>query len=68
MFSKQYRVELYRKTGWFTKDKIGSVNLSRYSYGSAKWTNVGKGEYYFYFVKARDGVSVRSSKVIMKGY
>lgn len=67
-FSKQYRVELYRKTGWFTKDKIGSVNLSRYSYGSAKWTNVGKGEYYFYFVKARDGVSVRSSKVIMKGY
>ncbi len=30
--------------------------------------NVGKGEYYFYFVKARDGVSVKSKNVVMKGY
>lgn len=64
----EYRVELYRKNGWFTSSKVGSVTLSRYKYGSAKWTNVGKGEYYFYFVKARDGVTVKSTNVIMKGY
>lgn len=67
-FIKEYRVELYRKNGWFTSSKVGSAKLSRYKYGSAKWTNVGKGEYFFYFVKARDGVTVKSKNVVMKGY
>lgn len=67
-FIKEYRVELYRKNGWFSSSKVGSAKLSRYKYGSAKWTNVGKGEYFFYFVKARDGVTVKSKNVVMKGY
>lgn len=67
-YAKTYTVSLYRKTGWFTSEKVGSSNLSRYQYGSASWTNVGTGDYYFYFTKARDGVDVNSSNVVMKGY
>lgn len=67
-YPKTYSVSLYRKTGWFSSEKIGSKSLSRYKSGSAKWTNVGKGDYYFYFTKARDGVTVKSSNVVMKSY
>lgn len=67
-FPKTYNVSLYRKNGWFSSEKVGSADLSRYSKGTAKWTNVGKGDYYFYFTKARDGVTVKSSNVVMKGY
>ncbi|MEE0675750.1 MAG: hypothetical protein U0L58_01150 [Ruminococcus sp.] len=67
-YPKTYTVSLYRKTVWFTSEKIGSKDLSRYQYGSASWTNVGAGDYYFYFKKARDGVNVNSNNVVMKGY
>lgn len=67
-YPKTYKVSLYRKNGWFSSEKVGSADLSRYSKGTAKWTNVGKGDYYFYFTKARDGVTVKSSNVVMKGY
>lgn len=67
-YSKTYKVSLYRKTGLFSSEKVGSADLSRYTSGSAKWTNVGSGDYYFYFTKARDGVTVKSTNVVMKGY
>lgn len=67
-YSKTYTVSLYRDNGLFSKEKIASKKLSRYSADSAKWTNIGKGNYYFYFTKARDGVTVKSKNVVMKSY
>lgn len=67
-YPKTYKVSLYRKKSWFSSELVGYKNLSRYSSGTAKWTNVGKGDYYFYFTKARDGVTIKSSNVVMKGY
>lgn len=67
-YPSTYTVSLYRKTGWFTSEKVGSKTISRYGYSSIKWTNVGEGDYYFYFNKARDGVTVKSDNVCMKSY
>lgn len=67
-YPKTYKVSLYRDNGWFSKERVGSADLNRYAADSAKWTNVGKGNYYFYFTKARDGVTVKSSNVVMKSY
>lgn len=67
-YAKTYTVSLYRKTGWFISEKVGSSSLSRYQFGTASWTNVGAGDYFFYFTKARDGVDVNSNNVLMEGY
>ncbi len=67
-YPKTYTVSLYSKTGWFFSEKVGSGSASRYGYSSITWTNVGKGDYYFYFKKARDGVNVKSNNVKMKSY
>lgn len=67
-YSDTYKVSLYRKTWLWFSERVGSKSLSRYSYGKSVWTNVGSGDYYFYFEKARDGVNVISPDVVMKGY
>ena len=63
-----YKVSLYIKTWLFGSDKIGYKYLSLYGYGEAKWTNVGSGDYFFRFEKARDSVDVKSNNVVMRGY
>ncbi len=67
-YASSYTVSLCCKAGWFSSEKVGSKSLSRYSSGTATWTNAGKGDYYFYFTKARDGVTVKSNNVVMKSY
>ena len=59
---------MYRDAGLFYKEKVGSAKLSRYYFDEAKWTNVGKWDYFFTFFKANDGVTLKSNNVVMKGY
>lgn len=58
-------VHLYRKN-FFGSTFIGTVECSREGYNYAKWTNVGSGDYYFYYTKARDGANVKSDKITMR--
>lgn len=67
-YAKTYYVSLYRKRGFLFSDYIGKKALSRYKYGKATWTNVGSGNYYFRFDKARDGVTIKSRNVKMRSY
>lgn len=62
-----YTVSLY-KQGFIYSEKVGSKELSRYTSGSAEWTDVGAGKYFFYFSKTRDGADVHSDDIIMKGF
>jgi hypothetical protein len=63
-----YYIQLHRKTCWVwcTDDYIGQVSVPRNGWSGTKtWTNVGAGDYYFYFYKTNDGVHVSSSDVHM---
>lgn len=57
--STTYRVELWRKN-WIGSTYIGYSTFPRNGYKSNTWTSVGSGNYYYWFIKARDGVVVKS--------
>ena len=59
--SSNFSVTLYRKNT-ITTDTIGSASLKRNGSSSAKWSNVGSGNYYFYFSKANDGAWVKAKR------
>lgn len=66
--STTHRVTLVRRTCAIVcwEDQIGSVNVPRNgASGQRTWTNVGSGNYYFYFTKAADGVRITSNNVHM---
>jgi len=68
IFSKQYGITLYRKGWLWYSDKIGTVKPDVLKYTTSKWSNVGSGDYYFYFFKERNGVNIASDEVIMENY
>ena len=57
-----YNVTLYRKNT-FTTDKIGTAKLLSNGSSRKEWTNVGSGNYYFYFSKGTDGSRTTSNNV-----
>lgn len=57
-----FAAELYRKN-FIGFSFIGEATFPRNGYNSSTWTNVGSGNYYYWFIKARDGVVVRSNNV-----
>lgn len=64
--STTHRATLVRRTCFIVcnEDTIGSVNVPRNgASGQRTWTNVGSGNYYFYFTKANDGVRITSNNV-----
>lgn len=66
--STTHRVTLVRRTCFIfcSEDLIGSVQVPRNgASGVRTWTNVGAGNYYFYFTKANDGVRITSNNVHM---
>ena len=60
-----FNVSLYRKN-FIGASKIGSSTLSRVGHHNVSWTNVGSGDYYFYYTKDRDNANVRSDAITMK--
>lgn len=62
--STTYTVSLYRSKTW-SNDYIGVKSFPRDSAGSAVWSNVGAGDYYFSFSKTIDGVWLKSTDVKM---
>lgn len=67
-YSKNYYITLYRK-GWFWHtDKIGQGKATILKNSTIKWSNVGSGDYYFYFSKERNGINIASNYVVMKNY
>jgi len=61
-----FSVSLYRDNPWYIGDDfIGKVSFPRNGTKTTAWTNVGSGDYYFYFTKANDGATVSSSNVHM---
>lgn len=63
--STTFTFRLYRKRFLHT-DLIGTVTCSRDGYHNITWTNVGEGDYYFYYSKdSTDGVNVKSDAVIL---
>lgn len=66
--NKVYYVSLYRKN-FIGSTLIGkSTDLDRDGYSKVDWSNVGKGKYYLYFTKARDGYNVYSNNVKIYNY
>lgn len=64
-----YSVTLRRSINWGVDTTIGTVsNMPRVGQGSATWSNVGAGDYYFNLSKANDGVTIHSDNVIMRNY
>ncbi len=64
-----YSVTLRRSVNWGVDTTIGTVsNMPRVGYGSAQWSNVGAGNYYFNLSKANDGVTIHSDNVVMRNY
>lgn len=64
-----YQVSLYRREcwAWCSNVRIGTVNVPRTGHsGNKTWSNVGPGNYYFYFQKTFDGVLVWSDNVWMR--
>lgn len=61
---QDFRVELYR-SNFLGPTYIGSTRFLRAGSNSAAWTNVGSGDYYFYFSKAIDNYYVDSGNVLM---
>lgn len=59
-----YSVSLQKKT-LLGHTVIGTASMSRLSSDSATWTEMNKGEYRFYFLKAFDGVLIESNDVRM---
>lgn len=59
-----FSASLYRKN-MITSDYIGKAYYTRNGYSTNTWSNVGSGNYYFYFSKAIDGVEVYSNSVSM---
>ncbi|NDK07817.1 hypothetical protein EOM39_01065 [Candidatus Gracilibacteria bacterium] len=64
--NKTYSVALYRDK--LIDDYIGSVTLYRDILGTAKWSNVGVGNYYVFLSKANDGVTLVDNNVVIKNY
>ncbi|MCX8131867.1 MAG: hypothetical protein N3I35_17440 [Clostridia bacterium] len=56
-FNKTYSVKL-KRSNFFTDDTIGIVTMNRDTKSTAKWTNVGSGNYYVELSKAVDGVTL----------
>lgn len=63
----QYRVTLFRKK-FIGKDEVGGKDLNRVGYNEADWSNVGAGNYWIYFSKANDNVTVTSNDVFIGNY
>lgn len=63
-----HTVQLYRRSCilWCGDALIGSKQIPREGFGSSRWTNVGSGNYWFYFYKSFDGVHVWSDNVWMR--
>lgn len=67
-YSKNYYITLYRK-GWFWHtDKVGIGRATILKNSTIKWSNVGSGNYYFFFSKERNGINIASNNVVMKNY
>lgn len=64
--NKTYTVALYRDK--FIDDYIGSVTLTRDYSGTAKWSNVWAGNYYFFLSKANDGITLVDNNVTIQNY
>ncbi len=61
-----FTVKLYRDRTWpIPDDYIGYSTFPRNGSKTATWTNVGSANYYFFFSKANDGVTVTSNNVHM---
>lgn len=66
--NKIYHASLYRKN-FIGETFIGkSEELQRDGSSQVDWSNVGKGKYYLYFTKARDGINVHSNNVTIANY
>lgn len=63
-----YEVTLVREINWFDKVKIGTAKLPRNSFGKAVWTNVGPGNYYLFFNKAKDRMVVTDDNARMYNF
>lgn len=63
-----YKVTLKRINYGQPEERIGSVTLSRNGYGKAVWTNVGLGNYYFFFEKYKDRMIVDANYVKLYNY
>lgn len=64
-----HSISLYRQSCilWCGSERIGTVQVPRVgASGNRTWTNVGNGNYYFYFFKSFDGVHVWSDNVWMR--
>lgn len=66
-YNTTYNVALYRDN-WLFDDYIGSSSLPRDAAGTAKWSSVGKGNYYIYLSKANDGVTLVDNNVRIYNY
>lgn len=64
--NKNYSAALYRDGWWDTY--IGTVTLPRDASGTAKWSNVGSGNYYIYLSKANDGITLTDNNVKIYNY
>ncbi|MCI6496040.1 MAG: hypothetical protein MSA01_03155 [Anaeromassilibacillus sp.] len=58
----EFSVSLYRKN-FIGTSLIGTVVRPREGYHNVTWSNVGSGNYYFYYKKARDGANVLSDAI-----
>lgn len=54
---KTFSVALYKK-GFISSTKIGSFTANRKGASIGSWTNMDKGNYFFYLSKANDGARV----------
>ncbi|MBE6816201.1 MAG: hypothetical protein E7520_00650 [Ruminococcaceae bacterium] len=63
----KYTVTLQRKSGLWALD-VGHKTLNRVGAGTAKWSNVGPGNYRLHFDKTNDGYTLSSNNVVIKNY
>lgn len=67
-YSKTYTISLYKK-GWFwSSKKVGSKTVNINEKNTAKYPNIGSGDYFFFFSKSRDGINIKSNDVVMRNY
>lgn len=69
-YSNEFAVSLYRKN-FLGNSKIGTAYFPRDSKGKVivkKWSNVGPGNYYFFFSKGFDKANIKSNNVKMYNY
>ncbi len=63
-----YTIYLQKKSGIWAFDVGTPKKLARVGYGTAKWPDVGSGDYRLYFDKSSDGVTLSSNNVTIANY